>query len=302
MNKLLGKYKNGNVFTSIYEDGTKVRFTYDNDYRFEFAENMDVKICNYCDANCPYCHEGSSTKGKFGDIMNEKFIETLHPFQEIAIGGGDATSHPDLIPFLRKLKDLKVIANITVNQIHFEQKQELIKTLVEEGLIHGLGVSLVRVTDHFIQTVKQYPNAVIHVINGIVSETDLKKLSDNDLKMLVLGYKTLRRGNDFKESHSETITKNQKWLYNNINELKNHFKVISFDNLAIEQLDMKRFFTDAQWERVYMGEEGTNTFYIDMVERKFAQNSTAPFNERYQLLDDVNEMFNIIKQNALINA
>ena len=40
---------------------------------------------------CPFCHEGSTTDGKFGDIMNEKFIDTLHPYQEVALGGGDAT-------------------------------------------------------------------------------------------------------------------------------------------------------------------------------------------------------------------
>jgi len=64
-------------------------------------------------------------------------------------------------------KDKKVIANITVNQKHFEQKQELIKRLVDEKLIYGLGISLVNPSDRFISLVKQYPNAVIHVINGI---------------------------------------------------------------------------------------------------------------------------------------
>lgn len=84
------------------------------------------------------CHEGSTENGRHGDIMNEKFIDTLHPYQEVAIGGGDITTHPDLIPFLQKLKDRKVIANITVNQIHFEQKQDLIKKMVDEKLIYGL--------------------------------------------------------------------------------------------------------------------------------------------------------------------
>lgn len=54
--------------------------------------------------------------------MSESFINTLHPYQEIAIGGGDATSHPDLIPLLEKLKSMNVIANMTVNQRHFEEQ------------------------------------------------------------------------------------------------------------------------------------------------------------------------------------
>ena len=105
---LLGVYKNGNHKTMIFSDGTRVRSTNEDEFTFDFAENMDIKICNKCDAGCKYCHEGSTPDGKLADIMNEKFIETLHPYQEVALGGGNILEHPDLIPFLRKLKDLKV--------------------------------------------------------------------------------------------------------------------------------------------------------------------------------------------------
>lgn len=203
--ELLGRYKNGNFVTTILSDGTKIRETKDDEFIPSFAENMDVKICNYCDMGCKFCHEGSTINGKFGNILNEKFIDTLHPYQEIAIGGGDATSHPDLIPFLQKLKERKVIANMTVNQIHFEKKQELIEKLVDEKLIYGLGVSLVNPTKHFIELIKQYPNAVIHVINGVLKPSDIKVLENNNLKILILGYKHLRRGNEYFETEQNNI-------------------------------------------------------------------------------------------------
>lgn len=106
--KLLGAYKNGNYATMIFDDGTKVRKTDDDVFIPDHAENMDIKITNYCDIGCPFCHEGSALNGCHADILNQKFIDTLHEYQEVAIGGGDATSHPDLIPFLRKLKDKRV--------------------------------------------------------------------------------------------------------------------------------------------------------------------------------------------------
>ena len=152
--ELLGRYKNGNFKTIILSDGTKIRETEDDEFVPAFAENMDIKICNFCDMGCPFCHEGSTTDGKFGDILNEKFINTLHPYQEVALGGGDATSHPDLIPFLQKLKDRKIIVNMTVNQIHFEKKQELIRKLVNEKLIYGLGVSLVNPTENLLNLLR----------------------------------------------------------------------------------------------------------------------------------------------------
>lgn len=291
---LLGRYKNGNFVTTILSDGTKIRETKDDEFIPSFAENMDVKICNYCDMGCKFCHEGSTINGKFGNILNEKFIDTLHPYQEIAIGGGDATSHPDLIPFLQKLKERKVIANMTVNQIHFEKKQELIKKLVDEKLIYGLDVSLVNSTKHFIELIKQYPNAVIHVINGVLKPSDVKALENNNLKMLILGYKHLRRGNEYFEEEQNDIETKQQWLYENLEDIIQKFKVVSFDNLAIEQLDVKRLLTQEEWDEFYMGDDGKITYYIDMVERKFAQSSTAPFNKRYDLLDSVDDMFHVI--------
>lgn len=289
--KLLGIYKNGNFTTKIFSDGTKVRETEDDEFVAAFAENMDIKISNYCDMGCKFCHEGSTKNGKHGDILNEKFIETLHPYQEVALGGGDATSHPDLIPFLQKLKDRKVIVNMTVNQKHFEQKQELIRRLVDEKLIYGIGISLVNPTDEFISLIKQYPNAVIHVINGVLRPSDIEALSDKNLKMLILGYKQLRRGNEWYNEDHENIVVKQMWLKDNLAEIINHFKVVSFDNLAIEQLEVQRLMSKEEWDEFYMGDDGTMTYYIDMVERKFARSSTADFDKRYDLLESVDEMF-----------
>lgn len=291
---LLGRYKNGNFVTTILSDGTKIRETKEDEFIPSFAENMDIKICNYCDMGCKFCHEGSTINGKFGNILNEKFIDTLHPYQEVAIGGGDATSHPDLIPFLKKLKEQKVIANMTVNQIHFEKKHELIKKLVDEKLIYGLGVSLVNPTKHFIELIKQYPNAVIHVINGVLKPSNIKALENNDLKMLILGYKHLRRGNEYFETEQNDIETKQQWLYENLEDIIQKFKVVSFDNLAIEQLNVKRLLTQEEWDEFYMGDDGKVTYYVDMVERKFAQSSTALFNKRYDLLDSVDDMFKVI--------
>lgn len=291
---LLGRYKNGNFVTTILSDGTKIRETKDDEFIPTFAENMDIKLTNKCDGGCAWCHEGSSINGKHGDILNEKFIDTLHPYQEVAIGGGDATSHPDLIPFLQKIKEKKVIANITVNQIHFEKKHELIKKLVDEKLIYGLGVSLVNPTKHFIELIKQYPNAVIHVINGVLKPLDVKALENNNLKMLILGYKHLRRGNEYFEEEQNDIETKQQWLYENLEDIIQKFQVVSFDNLAIEQLDVKRLLTQEEWDEFYMGDDGKVTYYVDMVERKFAQSSTAPFDKRYDLLDSVDDMFKVI--------
>ena len=120
-------------------------------------------------------------------------------------------------------------------------------------------------------------------------------MENNNLKMLILGYKHLRRGNEYFEHERERIEANQNWLYENLDDITNKFKVVSFDNLAIEQLNIKRLMSDKEWNEFYQGDDSEFTYFIDMVERKFAKNSTSPMSERYTLLNSTDDMFEKIR-------
>lgn len=292
MLKLLGHYKNGNYFVEIYSDGTKVRYTNDKEFNAQFPENIDLKITNYCDAGCAFCHENSTKSGKHGDF-NQAFFKTLRPGTELAIGGGNALEHPELISFLTNMKYQGVICNLTVNQIHFMRSFDFIESLVENDLIKGLGVSFMRYDKDFIQKVKTINNVVLHVINGIISYEELIKLSECDLKILILGYKFLRRGQDF---YSESVKKKKQILKENISNIISKFKVISFDNLALEQLELKKLLSEEDWNKFYMGHDGSHTMYIDLAEQEFALSSTSL--KRYKLMDTIDEMFSVVKKEA----
>ena len=82
---IIGKYKNGNYIVTMLSDGTKIRETNDDEFIPSFAENCDVKITDKCDGGCPFCYEGCTPNGRHGDIMNYKFLDTLHPYTELAI-------------------------------------------------------------------------------------------------------------------------------------------------------------------------------------------------------------------------
>jgi len=290
---LLGEYKNGNYVVAIYEDGTKIRYTEHDKFIPEFPESMDLKITNHCDMSCLWCHENSTREGRHGDILHADFINSLRPFTEVAIGGGNPLSHPDLHVFLERLKQKNIIANMTVNQRHFLNNKSTLQELSKGKLIHGLGVSLIKPTDELITSLKLFPNAVLHIINGVVEMEDLKKLYDHDFKVLILGYKQLRRGNDY---YSEKVEANKALLANEVSEIIGHFKVVSFDNLAIKQLNIRGLMSDEQWDEFYMGDDGQYTMYIDLVEKEFASSSTS--SRRYALLDDIVYMFDTIKMSA----
>lgn len=289
---ILGTYKNGNYVVRMYDNGTKVRFNNLDNFTPAFAENCDVKITDKCDGGCPFCYEGCTPNGKHGDILNPKFLDTLHPYTELAINGNDL-SHPDLVPFMHKMQEKKIILNMTVNQIHFEKHFDVIKEWIDQKLIYGLGVSLRNPTSEFVDKIKQVPNAVIHIINGIFCANNYEILKDNDLKVLILGYKHLRRGTDYYNSCHDDVQKNMSWLYGKLGDMLVHFGVVSFDNLAIDQLQVKRFLTEEEWSQFYMGDDGSFTFYIDMVEGTFGKNSLAT--ERYPIMDNIDDMFNKIK-------
>jgi len=292
---ILGRYKNGNYTVTILSDGTKIRRTEDDIFIPAFAENCDVKITDRCDGGCEMCYEGCTPTGKHADLLGAKFIDTLHPYTELALNGNDM-SHPALVPFLGKLKDKKIIANLTVNQVHFERHFDYIKSLVDRELIYGLGISLRKPTTEFIEKVKQFPNAVIHTINGILTPANVEMLMNKDLKILILGYKMRERGTDFFYNHQSEIETNQEWLNSNLTDLPNHFKCVSFDNLAIEQLNVRRLMTEDEWNEFYMGDDGGYTFYIDMVDKKFARNSVS--DKRYDMLDSIDEMFKMIQKES----
>lgn len=292
--KLLKTYINGNYSVSIFEDGTKIRKTNDDEFIAEFPENIDLKITNYCEKGCPMCHEKSNKDGLHSDILNEKFIKSLVPGTEVALGGGMVTKYPHLKQLLEKLKKRGIIANMTLHQEEFLENKEFVDEMIANKLVYGIGVSLHNCTDEFINVAKKYPNLVIHTIAGITKMEDFDKMANNDLKILILGYKNFGRGIDYFDKYQEIIK-------NNINELKKNliylfrvFKVVSFDNLALNQLETYLSIEPEEWEEFYMGDDGQHTMYIDAVERTFAKNSTRSI--RYKLMDDIKDMFKIVKE------
>lgn len=289
----LGVYKNGNYNVVICKDGTKYRFTEDDEFKPSFCESIDYKLTDKCDGGCKFCYEGCTINGKHGSV-DYAFIDTLHPFTEIALNGNDLT-HPELETFLKRLKMRQVIPNMTVNQKHFIEHYDKLMELMKNELIYGLGVSLVEVNDDLLEKIKDKENIVIHVIAGIFSEKEINELSNKNLKILILGYKKLKRGEKFYEDNSNEIERNIKYLGDNLNEVIKKFKVVSFDNLSIKQLKVKNILNDKEWEEFYMGDDGDFTFYIDGVKGVFAKNSCMPEEERFPIMNSVDEMFNFIK-------
>ena len=319
---VLAEYYNGNYRVVLLNDGTKIRETEEDEFIPAFAENCDVKITDCCDGGCPYCYEGCTPRGKHAHLFNfkseiwmdkqginhtameyipaQKWLEHLHYGTELALNGNDLT-HPDLNPhypvLLHYLRAMGVVTNLTVNQKHFMKHYDVLKRWCNEGLIHGLGVSLVDSSnDKFFELIKTIPNAVLHTIVGVLTLDDIVKIRKvGDLKILILGYKNLGRGVSYLQEENYFELKKEV-LIGNLKALLRVSKVISFDNLALEQLGIREVLfgpeSGRNWDEFYMGDDGTMTYYIDAVKEEYSKNSCMPAEERFSSKGlTVDEMF-----------
>lgn len=291
--KLLSEYINGNYKVRLFSDGTKIRFSNDDEFHPEFPESIDLKITNRCDLRCLMCHEKSTPNGKNADL-NNLFFNTLNKGTELAIGGGNPLDHKDLVPFLQRMKEQGVICNITINQLHLIKNKLLIQKLIDEELVYGIGVSISKdlFLDEIIDFSNKNTNTVIHVIAGVIDIKILEKLYDNDLKLLVLGYKTVGRGIDY---YSKIVEENILYIEKNIMDISKHFSIVSFDNLSIKQLKMEEKVED--FNMLYMGDDGEFTMYIDLVKKEFAISSIS--DKRFKIKDDIKQMFKKIQQEKI---
>ena len=293
MANVLAKYKNGNYTVILADDGTKIRVNDLDNLTPSFAESIDCTITTKCDGGCPYCYLGCNESGKHADL-NLPFFDTLHRGQELALNGNDL-SHPDLLKFLVRMRRNGVICNITLNQKHFMKYAMSLKNLATIELVHGIGVSLTDSSDKGLyDQLSLIPNTVVHVIDGLTTKEDIDNMSDRGIKMLILGYKPIGRGKEYFNKHKAEINNNIKYLRDNLKEINKHFDVVSFDNLAIEHLNVKSLVKKDRWDELYMGDEGQYTFFIDAVNKKFAVSSLSE--EQYDLMDNVDDMFKYVRR------
>lgn len=274
------EYINGSYHVIIEDDGTKTRRLLGKDSSFvEYPESIDVKITDYCDLGCAFCHESSTVEGKHADL--DKLFDVLSQMelygQEHAYGGGNCLSHPDIIPFLTKMKAAGVISNITINQGHVGRYFDMIKYLIDEQLVYGVGVSITSNQFKYIDELMSItPNVVLHVIAGVHHPSIVDELlaKYGTVKVLLLGYKDWGFGIQYRDEKVNTLI--DKWYTRIGSIIRKKGLTISFDNLAIEQMDLKRWFIGEGWKKFYMGDDFTFTMYVDGVKQQYAPTSRSP--------------------------
>ena len=293
---LLHEYLNGNYTVRLFDDGTKERI-FDQTPNPRFPESMDVKITDYCNAGCKFCHENSTVKGLHSNFeLATTLFNGIPSGTELALGGGNPLDYPELYTVLETWKEKGIVCNMTVNSVHVKENQYRLLDYVNNQFIRGLGISYFKPFLHdCISLTKNTNNVVFHVIMGVHTVDDLRFIISKvkNPKVLLLGYKQYGRGNGY---YSSMVEKNMYDWYISIHEFFNvEGLTLSFDNLGIKQINFKRFMPEAEWNQFYMGDDGMFTFFIDLVKQQYTKSSTSV--ERYPILatDTIERMFQNIR-------
>lgn len=286
--QLLAGYHNGGYQIEIFSDGTKVRTELDASRPPVLPEQMDLKITDWCDAGCAWCHEKSTVKGTHGDVTRTlELLKDLPPGTEVAIGGGDPLSHPEFERFVRGLRAQGLVPSVTVNGRHFDRHRAMLEMLTSEGQLFGVGISYHdRLPDW------DYEHMVLHLIAGVNPPSVLDEATRR-MKVLLLGYKQFGRGKKLFEIRTKEVQDTiAAWYRELFIVAQNHH--LSFDNLAIDQLKPQRVFKNpAAYTRQYMGPEGQFSMYVDAVTETFALSSYSP--DRFDW-SNMRDMFAQVRQ------
>lgn len=284
------RYKNGNADVWLdLRDGTRVIKYPDNEpLTLETPLNIDIRVSTQCpygyDANtkqstCAFCHESALVNGQECDY--QALLQVLKDARlprgtEIALGVNEITD--GIIRFIMRLYFMGLIVNVTMNERYIlEYGDTGIRRLLP--YIFGLGISYRSLQGclSLPDWIADYPHTVIHVINGIDDFDDVKHLSVKYHKLLVLGEKDF----GFNRGKVNLDTPQHKQWESNIMQLTEIFDIVSFDNLGLQQLEIRGKITDEEYKSFYQGE---HSMYINAVEQYFApssrtRNNIKRFNE-----------------------
>lgn len=274
---LIHTYTNGNATVSIYDDGTRIIESPDDKLNLEFPLNIDIRLSEQCSfgfnpktnkAICSFCHESARTDGRNATVEQVgKLIGLLSPLPrgvELAVGANQITD--GLRYLLRASAERGWIVNLTVNQGHIRRDGEILRQLIDEKLIRGLGISFRPGMGTISRDLLDYENTVVHVIAGIDTLASVKALATRVKKILILGEKDF----GFNKGKVQIVSDSHRQWYRGHHELFKLFKVVSFDNLALEQLNTRRFIID--WDTLYQHEY---SFYINAVKQYFSRSSRS---------------------------
>lgn len=293
--------KDGNYWTIFNQNnGTKIRFSFCNDGSIDpisspvkstYPELVDIKITDFCDIGCGYCYQGSTIKGEHADrdlIQQISYVLKDMSVFEVAIGGGETTTHPRFIDILRNFKDNDIVPNFTTRSMEWLKNKEARDEIL--GICGAFAFSCDN--DYQVLSVLSMIEAnevpmekcSIQYVMGCSDLGTLEKILNLcetfGARITLLGYKTTGRGSKYKpEDYSNWLDVVLKFK-----EKNPYFRDICIDTALAKQYE-KQLLDKGIPKETFHVQEGKFSMYVDAVTRKCGPSSYCDESEMVKLGD-----------------
>lgn len=216
-------------FLTLYNrgSGSKIRFSFAEDgtrqARPDYSttpELIDLKITNFCDKGCAYCYQKSSPFDKHGDWGKPdnynpcksgnmySFLKALSDMKvfEVAIGGGEPTSHPRFADILEQFREHGIVPSFSTGTLKWMKENSKNRERIFKAMgTFAYTVAFPQDIIEFDSLVRVYKSEniwrrpVLHHVLGTAPnlESLLEKAHDLNRTIVLLGYKNIGRGSNF---------------------------------------------------------------------------------------------------------
>ena len=107
-----------------------------------------VVFYNRCNFRCPFCHNGDLLDGNLEGFSEEQIIvkiEERKGFAEaVVISGGEPTVYPNIIPFLRQIKNIGLKVKVDTNGYRYDVLYRIIAEELVDYIAMDVKTSLSR--------------------------------------------------------------------------------------------------------------------------------------------------------------
>jgi MoaA/NifB/PqqE/SkfB family radical SAM enzyme len=231
------------------------------------------------------CYQNSDTKGSHADlntIENIAYILQEMRVFEVAIGGGEPTSHPDFVDILKAFRKQGVVPNFTTKSMDWMRDARKWPGIIENCGSFAFSVKCVEDIEllescmvfNGIESNPYWGKRLckqLHYVMGSASEHDLKEILEKAHELYygvtLLGYKESGRGSSY------TPENNDNWI-KICKELKESEKLprLSIDTVLAYTYEEQILEADIP-DRLFDTEDGKFSMYIDAVECKAGPSS-----------------------------
>lgn len=212
--------KDNNYWTIFNRNtGLKIRMSFDTAGEIEASKSaapelIDIKITDKCDHNCAYCYQASNKNGYHSSKETMIYIAdacAIMKVFEVALGGGDPISHPDIIDIIKEFKTKKIIANLSTKSTAWLSNDSFRNAIFENCGTVAFSVSTLKETQDIITELKKYSltdhqwgerrKTSLHYVMGSSDIDELSRILslcyDEEMSIVLLGYKINGRGKVF---------------------------------------------------------------------------------------------------------